>query len=80
MSNIFKVQNELSLDKISFNKETGSITFHGMKYFKPENFNLYFNNKNLVNNINPSNQNKKDMIPFRLSRNINVKIFILNKF
>lgn len=88
MSNIFRVQDELYLDKISFNKETGSVTFHSMKYFKPENlnalnFNTITNNAstntgsstsvNLTGAIAPLS-GKKEMIPLRLSRNIYVII------
>jgi len=84
IGNIFRIQDELYLDKISFNKETGSVTFHGMKYFKPENLSrlMSYSSGSIQNNTSnsllvqgsTSNSclNKKDMIPFRLSRNINV--------
>jgi hypothetical protein len=89
MSNIFRIQDDLYLDKISFNKETGFVTFHGTKYFKPENLNNYvgnyyannapnLNNNSLSHNYPAANQDKKDMIPFRLSRNINVILYIYN--
>ncbi len=85
MSNIFKIQDDLYLDKISFNKETGSVTFHGMKYFKPENLNclvstdsgnnLNINNNYYIKNAPAGSQPKREMIPFRLSRNIYVIFF-----
>jgi len=90
MSNIFRIQDDLYLDKISFNKETGSMTFHSMKYFKIESLSWLITNTPVGNSTNLNNnmlfqnsstngvQNKKDIIPFRLSKNINVRFFYSN--
>lgn len=78
---LFKLQDEMYLDRITFNKETGSITLHGMKYFKYDNLvNLLYASE--VNNSNPNiiktvplqvkNLIRKEIVPLRLSRNINV--------
>jgi hypothetical protein len=84
LCNIFKLQDELYLDRISFNKETGSVTFHGMKYFKNDNLsNLLLpenNNNNINNSVQIKNINKKDLVPLRLSRNINVNYLFFYKF
>lgn len=55
---LFKLQEHLNLNKISLNKETGSITLHNLQYL---NYNKYaFNAKN------------KEIVPFRLTPNITV--------
>jgi hypothetical protein len=59
---IFKLQEVLNLNKISFNKETGSITFHDIKYRGYQEYSKIISN------------NRTDIVPFRISRNINVSI------
>lgn len=53
---ILKTQHGMKLNKISFNKETGSVSIHDLKY---DSYALY--------------QINRQPVPFRLSRNINVR-------
>jgi hypothetical protein len=57
---VFKLQNTLKLNRISFNKETGSITLHDIKYDPFERCN-----------------SSKPQIPFRISKNIEVKVLLI---
>jgi hypothetical protein len=56
---VFKLQNNLRLNRITFNKETGSITLHDIKYDSFERYNSISN---------------KPVLPFRITKNIEVRL------
>lgn len=59
---LFKTQKSITLNKISFNKETGSVTFH-------------HSTLPIFDDFNKNNLLQKDIVPFRITRNINVFYF-----
>jgi hypothetical protein len=61
LANLLKFEQNMTLNKISFNKDTGSTSLHDLKFMS---FHDFSSDSNFVRN---------EDVPFRLSRNITVK-------